>query len=40
MIEVLASSYELFSGDFLFFGILGGLAAIIAKNKDREFYNS
>lgn len=40
MIEVLASSYQAFSGDFLVFGFIGGIAAAIAKSKDREFYDS
>jgi len=40
MIEVLASSYELSSGDFLLFGIIGGIVAIRSKKKEREFYNS
>jgi hypothetical protein len=39
MIEVLASSYELFCGDFLFFGLVGGIAAVIAKSKENEFDN-
>lgn len=40
MIEILASSYELFSGDFLFFGLFGGLLALIRKREDTSFYDS
>jgi len=40
MIEILASSYELFSGDFLLFGLLGGIAAFIRKKEDTSFYDS
>jgi len=38
MIEVLASSYELFLGDFLFFGVLGALAWARKKKEEEDFY--
>ena len=37
--EVLAASYiEFFTGDFLFFGLVGAIIFAIQRNKDDEFF--
>ena len=37
MIEVLATSFEFFTGDFLVFGIIGALFWIKQQKEDEDF---
>lgn len=41
MTHLLATSYfEFFTGDFLVFGIIGGIIWIFNKKKEDDFYDS